>query len=50
MDMGARFICHGADIIIMKRGFEQIQAQYAPLGFTFENRLEASAAALQRYP
>jgi 4-hydroxy-2-oxoheptanedioate aldolase len=50
MDMGARFICHGADIIIMKRGLEEIQANYAPLGFTFENRLAATAASLQRYP
>ena len=39
MDLGARFICHGADIIMMKRGLEEIQASYAPLGFTFENRL-----------
>lgn len=50
MDMGARFICHGADILIMKRGLEQIQAQYAPLGFTFDNRLESMAAELQRSP
>jgi 4-hydroxy-2-oxoheptanedioate aldolase len=47
MEMGARFICHNADIVIMKNGLEQIQAQYAPLGFTFENRLAAMAADLK---
>jgi len=37
--MGARFICHNADILIMKRGLEAIQEQYAPLGFTFDKRM-----------
>jgi len=49
MEMGARFICHNADILIMKRGLEQIQSQYAPLGFTFDNRLAEMAAELERY-
>lgn len=48
LDMGARFICHGADILSVKRALEQIQTQYAPLGFTFENRLAAMAAELER--
>lgn len=39
MDMGARFICHGADIIMVKNGLEQIQRNFAPLGFTFDNQL-----------
>lgn len=39
LDMGARFICHHADILIVKCGLEQIQEQFAPLGFTFDNRL-----------
>jgi 4-hydroxy-2-oxoheptanedioate aldolase len=43
MDLGARFIGHGADIVIMKRGLEEIQARYAPLGFTFENRFSKPA-------
>jgi 4-hydroxy-2-oxoheptanedioate aldolase len=47
MEMGARFICHNADIIIIKRGLEQIQAQYTPLGFTFDNRLTATSVGLQ---
>jgi 4-hydroxy-2-oxoheptanedioate aldolase len=38
IDMGARFIAHGADIIMVKRALEQIQQQFAPLGFWFGNR------------
>jgi len=47
LELGARFICHGADIILVKRGLEQIQAQYAQFGFTFENRLAAMSAELE---
>jgi 2-keto-3-deoxy-L-rhamnonate aldolase RhmA len=39
MALGASFIAHGADIIMVKQGLEAIQASFAPLGFTFENRL-----------
>ena len=46
MDLGARFICHGCDLIMVKQGMEQIQQRYAELGFTFENRLAAEAAQL----
>jgi 4-hydroxy-2-oxoheptanedioate aldolase len=44
--LGAKFICHGCDLIMVKQGMEQIQQSYAPLGFTFENRLAAEAASL----
>jgi len=44
--LGAKFICHGCDLIMVKQGMEQIQARYAPLGFTFENRLATEAAQL----
>ena len=44
LEMDARFICHGADILTMKRALEQMQVEYAPLGFTFENRLANMAA------
>jgi 4-hydroxy-2-oxoheptanedioate aldolase len=47
MELGARFICHGADIVFVKRAFEQMQQQYAALGFTFDNRLARMAADLQ---
>ncbi len=39
MDMGARFICHTADIVLLKAAFERLQSDFARLGFTFENRL-----------
>lgn len=48
VEEGARFICHGADIIFIKRALEQVQAQYGALGFTFDNRLAAMAAELER--
>ncbi|OYW17703.1 MAG: hypothetical protein B7Z55_12010 [Planctomycetales bacterium 12-60-4] len=48
MNLGARFICHGADLILIKQGMEQIQQRYAPLGFTFENQLTTDAAALEQ--
>lgn len=44
MELGARFICHGADILLVKSGLEQIQEQYSALGFTFDNRLRPVAA------
>ena len=36
MDMGARFICHGADLIMVKSAQEAIRNNFAPLGFTFD--------------
>lgn len=39
MDLGARFICHGADIIMVKTGLERIHREFGPLGFTFTPRL-----------
>ncbi len=39
LDLGARFLCHGADIIFVKNGLEEMQRNFAPLGFTFDNRL-----------
>jgi len=35
LEMGARFICHGADIVMVKLGLEKIQRDMSPLGFTF---------------
>lgn len=40
MEMGARFICHGCDIIFVKQGLERIQQDFAQLGATFDNRLK----------
>jgi 4-hydroxy-2-oxoheptanedioate aldolase len=39
VDMGARFLCHGCDIVMVKQGLEQAQRNLAPLGFTFNNQL-----------
>lgn len=36
MDLGARFICHGADILMVKRGLEQIRDECRALGITFD--------------
>ena len=38
IDMGARFLCHGADIIFIKSGLEEIRRRFEPLGFTFDGR------------
>lgn len=46
LDLGAKFICHGCDLIMVKQGMEQIQSLYTPLGFSFENRLAEEAARL----
>ena len=39
LDLGARFIAHGADIIMVKTGLEAIQDRFAALGFTFDRSL-----------
>lgn len=36
---GARFLPYGADIQMLKQAFEQLQQQFAAVGFTFQNRL-----------
>ncbi len=41
MDMGARFFCHGADIVHVLFALQRIQKEFKPLGFTFDNRLTA---------
>jgi len=35
--LDARFICHGADILMVKRGFENIRNECRELGFTFDD-------------
>lgn len=35
LDRGARFICHGCDVLIIKEGLQRIQREFAPLGFRF---------------
>lgn len=38
LDMGARFLCHGADIVMVKNGLEEMQRRFGPLGFQFDRR------------
>ena len=38
IDMGARFITCGADIVMLKTALEAMQQEFAPAGFGFDNR------------
>ena len=50
------FLNHGANIVLLKQAFDRIQADFAPLGFTFDGELgyrpvaAASNRADQRQP
>jgi 4-hydroxy-2-oxoheptanedioate aldolase len=35
LDLGAKLICHSADIVILKEGLDRIQQQFGSLGFRF---------------
>lgn len=37
LDMGAKLICYSADLVLVKNGLDQIQSQFGPLGFKFNN-------------
>ncbi len=39
LEQGARFLARGGDIVLIKQAFQGIQADFATLGFTFDNRL-----------
>lgn len=41
---GARLVCHGADILMVKRGLETIRREYGEMGFTFDDRIERFVA------
>ena len=38
LDMGARLLAHGADILWVKGGLEETRRRFGPLGFTFDGR------------
>jgi 4-hydroxy-2-oxoheptanedioate aldolase len=40
LELDARFICHGADILAVKRSLEQIRNDCSKLGFTFDDPVE----------
>ncbi|MCL6504152.1 MAG: aldolase [Pirellulales bacterium] len=35
LEQGARFICHGCDLLMVKEGMQRIQQEFRPLGFRF---------------
>jgi 4-hydroxy-2-oxoheptanedioate aldolase len=39
LDMGARFLAHGADIVIVKEGLDAIRSGFGALGFTFDGSI-----------
>ena len=36
LSLGGRFLCHSADILLVKNGLDEIQKKFAPLGVTCE--------------
>ncbi len=36
LELGARFLCHMADIVMVKEGLEKMRRDFGPLGFTFD--------------
>lgn len=40
MELGARLICHMADIVLIRNGFEEIQRQFKPLGLKFDRTID----------
>lgn len=38
LSLGGRFLCHSADILILKNAFEDIQRKFEPLGVTCERK------------
>ncbi len=45
LGMGAGFLAHGCDLVMVKVGMEEMQKKFGPLGFTFDNRLKPNEAA-----
>jgi 4-hydroxy-2-oxoheptanedioate aldolase len=43
LEMGARFIAYNADIVMIKNAMDQMQRDFSPLGFTFDNRLDTTS-------
>ena len=43
VDMGARLVACGADIVMVKRGLDDLQRDLRKLGFSFQNQLEEPA-------
>lgn len=48
LDMGARFICRGSDLLSVQQALMNIQQSYAELGFRFANRVPEMIAQLEQ--
>ena len=48
MDLGARLFLSGADLLWIRNGLQQVQADFAPLGFTFDNSLDDAQSYLEK--
>lgn len=42
LELGASLLAHGTDIVVLKTGYEAMQAEFGPLGFSFANSLTSS--------
>lgn len=53
LDLGARFLAHGADMLLVKQGWERMQKDFAEAGLTFDNQLlpstDSSGASAPHY-
>lgn len=47
LELGAKFLPHSADLLILKHGLERIQHDFAAQGFTFANQFVPSSAAVR---
>lgn len=47
LEMGARLICHSADIVLFKQGLDRIQQDFGKLGFSFQNGCNNGQAYLK---
>lgn len=45
LEMGARFLAHGADILLVKQGWELMQKEFTEAGLTFDNQLVPQASS-----
>jgi 4-hydroxy-2-oxoheptanedioate aldolase len=45
LDLGCRLLFSNADVLMVKNGMDQMQNQFASLGFRFENRFSKPAGS-----
>lgn len=48
LDMGAGFVCFGADIIAIKFFLEKMQEDFSKIGFTFDNHLDKARSYMEQ--